>query len=67
MATEVHHIIEQVFSGTDDDDNLISLCEVCHERKTVALRQELNKRRKAELKEQKRRSHPGYLSGDDGT
>lgn len=66
VATEVHHIIEQVFGGTDDDDNLISLCEACHQRKTVALRQELNKRRKAEQKEQKRRSHPGYIAGRDG-
>jgi 5-methylcytosine-specific restriction protein A len=62
----VHHIIEQVNGGTDDDDNLMSVCEPCHERKTQELRAELSKRRKAAQKEAKRRSHPGYISGPDG-
>lgn len=34
-AEEVDHIIALEFGGTDDDENLQSLCIPCHERKTA--------------------------------
>ena len=35
QATEVDHIIEKAAGGTDDIDNLQSLCNVCHMNKTI--------------------------------
>lgn len=35
-ANEVDHIVERRAGGTDDDDNLQSLCKPCHSRKTRA-------------------------------
>lgn len=34
LATEVDHIIAKAFDGTDDDDNLQSICDDCHRAKT---------------------------------
>jgi 5-methylcytosine-specific restriction protein A len=38
-ATEVDHIINKANGGTDDDDNLQSICSSCHKDKTAAERQ----------------------------
>lgn len=35
LATEVDHIVPLSVGGTDDEDNLQSLCHSCHSRKTV--------------------------------
>jgi 5-methylcytosine-specific restriction protein A len=35
IATDVDHIIPRVRGGTDDEDNLQSLCHACHSRKTA--------------------------------
>ncbi|MBZ4514591.1 HNH endonuclease [Mycobacterium avium subsp. hominissuis] len=58
-AEEVNHIVPQIFGGTDDDDNLQSLCPPCHERETSELKIEIAKRRKAEAEEARRKNHPG--------
>ncbi|WP_236746217.1 HNH endonuclease [Mycobacteroides abscessus] len=58
-AEEVNHIVPQIFGGTDDDDNLQSLCVVCHERATSELKIEIAKRRKAAAEEERRKNHPG--------
>lgn len=34
-ATEVDHIIERAAGGSDEDDNLQSLCHDCHKQKTA--------------------------------
>jgi 5-methylcytosine-specific restriction protein A len=34
-ATDVDHVIAKRNGGTDDDDNLESLCHACHSRKTA--------------------------------
>lgn len=34
-ATTVDHIIPKVQGGTDDPENLQSLCDVCHKKKTA--------------------------------
>lgn len=34
-ATQVDHIIPKAQDGTDDYDNLESICEPCHKRKTA--------------------------------
>jgi 5-methylcytosine-specific restriction protein A len=34
LATDVDHIIAKAKGGTDDRDNLRSLCHSCHSRKT---------------------------------
>ncbi len=36
LATEVDHIVALINGGTDDDDNLQSLCRDCHVMKTRA-------------------------------
>ncbi|WP_420814639.1 HNH endonuclease [Paraburkholderia susongensis] len=37
-ATQVDHIVPKFEDGTDDDDNLQSICDDCHEVKTKAER-----------------------------
>lgn len=59
VATEVHHIIPQYAGGTDDDENLQSLCSECHARQTSRQAHERALVRKAEKKEAERRNHPG--------
>ena len=34
-ATDVDHIVARRAGGSDDEDNLQSLCHACHSRKTV--------------------------------
>jgi 5-methylcytosine-specific restriction protein A len=34
-ATEVHHIVSLADGGTDDEENLMSLCKPCHSRFTA--------------------------------
>jgi 5-methylcytosine-specific restriction protein A len=58
-AVEVHHIMPIELGGTDDDDNLISLCAPCHLRYTQTQQQDRMARRKADKKERARRNHPG--------
>lgn len=36
LASEVDHITRKASGGTDDDDNLQSICKACHSAKTVA-------------------------------
>lgn len=35
-ATDVDHIVQKADGGTDDDDNLQSICRDCHKAKTAA-------------------------------
>jgi len=35
-ATQVDHIVNKATGGTDDDDNLQSICDPCHATKTRA-------------------------------
>ena len=35
-ATDVDHIVNKASGGTDDDNNLQSLCKLCHKAKTQA-------------------------------
>jgi 5-methylcytosine-specific restriction protein A len=35
IATEVDHIVPKAKGGTDELDNLQSLCRTCHEKKTL--------------------------------
>ncbi|ARG75781.1 HNH endonuclease [Mycobacterium kansasii] len=58
-AFAAHHIVDRVDGGTDDDDNLMAVCEPCHERFTVAGNQRRAKQRKAEAEEARRKNHPG--------
>lgn len=58
-ATQVHHVIERIDGGTDDDENLMAVCEVCHYRLTTALVQKRSAARRAAKKEKKRKNHPG--------
>lgn len=45
-ANQVDHIIPKHLDGTDDPDNLQSICDECHEAKSKAERQERNTTRK---------------------
>jgi 5-methylcytosine-specific restriction protein A len=36
IATEIHHVVEVSQGGSDDLDNLISICAPCHKRITAA-------------------------------
>lgn len=36
LATAVDHIVAKEFGGTEDDDNLQSICATCHQTKTSA-------------------------------
>jgi 5-methylcytosine-specific restriction protein A len=38
VATHVDHIKPKAHGGTDDDDNLESLCAACHRAKTATER-----------------------------
>nr|WP_240619077.1 HNH endonuclease signature motif containing protein [Mycobacterium intracellulare] len=58
-AVEVHHVIPIEAGGTNEDDNLVSLCAACHYRYTTEQRQARADRMNAEKKEQARRNHPG--------
>jgi len=64
-AVEVHHIVPIELGGTNDDDNLISLCEMCHYRRTTEQRQQRAARVNAEKREQARRNHPGRIDRHD--
>lgn len=35
LATQVDHIVNKAVGGTDDDDNLQSICKPCHDAKTL--------------------------------
>ena len=35
VATEVHHIVALRDGGTNDLDNLMSLCKTCHSKRTA--------------------------------
>lgn len=59
LAVEVDHIVPQYLGGTDDDDNLESLCPECHARRTSRQAHERAQIRKAEKKEAERRNRPG--------
>lgn len=37
-ATQVDHIINKASGGTDDETNLQSICDDCHEQKTITER-----------------------------
>lgn len=37
-ATEVDHVIPAAQGGTDEDDNLQSVCTTCHRKKTIQQR-----------------------------
>jgi 5-methylcytosine-specific restriction enzyme A len=58
-AVEVHHIVPIELGGTNDDENLISLCAPCHQRFTAAQQHDRLARKKVEKKERARRNHPG--------
>lgn len=58
-ALEVHHRVEQSEGGTDDDDNLISLCAPCHSRLTIEHNRKLARQRAEQKKQLKRSQHPG--------
>nr|WP_286137300.1 HNH endonuclease [Mycobacterium sp. IS-3022] len=64
-AVEVHHIVPIELGGTNDDDNLISLCAPCHQRRTAEQQQERQARKKAATKEARRRNHPGRKDRHD--
>lgn len=59
VATEVHHIIERAEDGTDDDENLLAICEACHYRLTTEANQRRAKQRRQAKSEAKRKNHPG--------
>lgn len=58
-AIEVHHIVPIELGGTNDDENLTSLCGVCHYRVTTEQRRARAARVKADKREAARRNHPG--------
>lgn len=58
-AVEVHHVIPIEAGGTNEDDNLVSLCAACHYRYTTEQRQARAARVNAEKKEAARRNRPG--------
>lgn len=58
-AVEVHHIVPIELGGTNEDDNLVSLCAPCHQRRTNEQRQDRQARRNMEKREARRRNHPG--------
>ncbi|WP_170924371.1 HNH endonuclease [Mycobacterium avium] len=64
-AIEVHHIVPIELGGTNDDDNLISLCGCCHYRRTTQQRQESMARKRAGQREARRRNHPGRKDRHD--
>jgi len=53
------HVLPREFGGTDDLDNLMSLCQVCSDRKTAEQRHESARRKRELKKEQARQNHPG--------
>ncbi|WP_036454079.1 HNH endonuclease signature motif containing protein [Mycobacterium sp. TKK-01-0059] len=59
VAREVHHVIERVNGGTDDDGNLVAICETCHTRLTVEANQARAYARREAEKAAKRKNHPG--------
>ncbi|WP_198586412.1 HNH endonuclease [Mycobacteroides abscessus] len=58
-ATQVHHIIAQIDGGTDDESNLIAVCDPCHERFSQATKAARAKLRKCLEEEARRKNHPG--------
>lgn len=36
LATQVDHVVPQFEGGSDEDENLQAICDVCHEAKTQA-------------------------------
>lgn len=59
LATEVHHVIERAAGGTDDDENLLAICESCHYRLTSEANRRRAKQRRQAKEEAKRKNHPG--------
>ncbi|WBP92792.1 HNH endonuclease signature motif containing protein [Mycolicibacterium neoaurum] len=59
VATEVHHVIERAAGGTDDDENLLAVCGLCHYRLTTEANQRRAKQRRQAKQEAKRKNHPG--------
>lgn len=58
-AVEVHHLVPIELGGSNDDENLMSLCWSCHYRRTTEQRQARAVRERAEKREAQRRNHPG--------
>ncbi|WP_084021610.1 HNH endonuclease [Mycobacterium avium] len=65
VAIEVDHVVPQHLGGTDDDENLISLCPECHARRTSRQAHERAVAREADKKERARRNHPGRKDRHD--
>jgi 5-methylcytosine-specific restriction enzyme A len=59
-ATDVDHVVPAHQGGTDDDDNLASLCDDCHKRKTGAEASRVWWA-KAPRKTRKPEPHPGLM------
>ena len=59
-STQVHHIVEHVDGGTDEDGNLVGVCEPCHTRHSA---QQSQKRAVDATWDWKRKpeKHPGVL------
>lgn len=62
-ATDVDHIINEAAGGTDDDDNLRSLCPRHHRAKTAA---EGVLARQATPRKRKPEPHPGLRTSSKG-
>ena len=65
VATQVHHIIDRVDGGGDDDDNLMAVCEGCHTRLTTELVQKRAAARREQKKQARRKNHPGRKDRHD--
>lgn len=59
IATEVHHVVERVHGGGDNEDALEALCGPCHQRYTTHLIQERAAERRRLKREARRKNHPG--------
>lgn len=59
VATEVHHLVERAEGGTDDDENLLAICDACHYRLTTEANQRRAKQRRQAKAEARRKNHPG--------
>ncbi len=66
LATEVHHRVERAAGGTDDNENLLAICEACHYRLTTEANRRRAKQRRQAKEEAKRRNHPGRKDRHEG-
>lgn len=65
IAVQVHHVIERIDGGTDDDENLMAVCEGCHSRLTTAQVQRRAAARRQAKKDKMRKNHPGRIDRHD--